>query len=313
MAKRQRRAKGEGSIFQSKNGEWRGYITIGYKPTGEQIKKWRYGKTEAEVRKKLRKIANLASSRIINAPQSYTLEEWLRHFSELRAPGIRPSSRNAHTYYINIIVPHLGTERLTKISRHRVQQFYTALVQQDLGISVRRHVHHFLKAALDEAYYHDAIVRNPAEGIVVPLGKPPKKAQTWQPSHIKAFLETARGDRFYAYFYLALTNGLRPGEALALRWDDLMIEEELLKIDETLGRVSPNQEYKPSIGPPKTQRSNRTIALSRDTLEVLLEHRRLQIEEQGRSKRWEDHGLIFPTTQVRLCQIAIFAGVTLFP
>jgi integrase len=79
--KRERRASGDGSIYKIANGNYRGSVTVGYDAkTGKQRRKYVRGKTEEEVRAKLRKLLPDSSNRVVNSPERVTVGEWLQRY-----------------------------------------------------------------------------------------------------------------------------------------------------------------------------------------------------------------------------------------
>jgi len=293
-----RRADGEGSIFPNKRkGGYSGYITIGKSPDGKQIKRWRYGKTKKEVARKLSSIRKFASTRIIKEPFNYTVKEWLDHFYELRAPGRRPRTRQSHIYYNNKIIKYLGSKKLDHLARHHIQTFYKALYEEGLGNWVRSKIHHHLNSAMKEAMAHDLLFKNPVQGVEIPKSKEEKKLKAWEPEQVIHFLETAKDDRFYAFFYLRFTTGLRIGETLALTWSKVDWDKKLILIDRNLSIADENLNYKPTMGPTKNDRSDRTIFISDDLIEVLLQHKNRQIKERIKAgRRWKENDLVFAST-----------------
>ncbi len=264
MPKKRRRGNGEGSIFQIKDGRWRGCITVGYAPDGRQLRKWRTASTQRELIQKLNQIAHLSSSKVVHAPESFTLEQWLERFMVFKVKDVRPRTQEAHRYYASKVMLHLGHKRLTALTRSHFRKLYGDLADEGLSVSVRRHVHHFVKAALNEAFQERIIDRNPAL-VDVPKGEPARKGVAWTPEQVDTFLTFARADRLYPLFYLLLHQGLRIGEALALTWDDY--DGERLTVKQTLSVV----DNALMLGPPKTGRGYRTFYLlpgARDVLEA---------------------------------------------
>lgn len=101
-----------------------------------------------------------------------------------------------------------------------------------------------------------------------------------------------RDHRLGALFTVALAVGLRHGEALGLRWDDVDLDAGTLTVRHALQRVG----GKLTLVDPKTQRSRRTIALPDVALTALREHRRRQLETRMAADYWDDQGFVFAST-----------------
>ena len=112
------------------------------------------------------------------------------------------------------------------------------------------------------------------------------------PEQARAFLEEAKGTRFEALFILALTTGMRQGELLGLRWQDVDLDGSRLHIRQTLC----SHGGKLTFGEPKTHRSQRAITLGAATVAGLRSHRIRQAEERlAAGPAWQDYGLVFTT------------------
>lgn len=288
MAK-DKNGNGEGSIFQLKDGTWRGFITLGFDSRGKQIKKWKRGKTRREVAEKLNKIAAQAGSHLITIPERITLTQWLERYTTLRSTEVRPSTRSSHQHYLSIIKPKLGHLLLHKLQSFHVSEFYAQLASS-YSLSVRRHLHHYFKAAMEDAFKQRLIERNPLTVIRTPQGEIKPAAKVWSAEEVKTFLLTADEDRLFPLFYLLLAIGARIGEVLALRWSDINAEK--IEISRTMSMVR----GKLLLGPPKTKRGNRTIYLSTDILDTLKRRKEDQDLEKDVASRWGDTELVFSTS-----------------
>ena len=97
-------------------------------------------------------------------------------------------------------------------------------------------------------------------------------------------------DRLEALYRLAIASGLRQGELLGLRWQDVDLETRTLSVRHIL------QQGTRTLAEPKTDRSRRTIALDAVPTEALRKHRVRQVEERmAAGQRWQDGGFIFAT------------------
>jgi integrase len=153
-------------------------------------------------------------------------------------------------------------------------------------------VHTTLHKALKQAVADGLIPRNVTEAVKAPR---PVKKEMKPLSHVQArtLLEAARGERLEALYALALTTGMRQGELLGLKWEDIDLEAGILHVRRTLSTATGGGIR---FGAPKTSRSRRSIRLPELALSSLKRHRRSQLEERMRlAGLWKDHDLVFTT------------------
>jgi integrase len=144
---------------------------------------------------------------------------------------------------------------------------------------------------LSNAEREELVMRNVAKLVKVPtprykIGKGLTVAQA------KTLLDAAKETRWYALYVTAATLGLRHGELLGLRWQDIDVGRATLTVAQTVARAA-GQLY---VGPAKSDASEATIPLPKVTRRVLEAHRRRQDDERPAAHRWEDHDLVFPST-----------------
>ena len=117
--------------------------------------------------------------------------------------------------------------------------------------------------------------------------------RTWDHNETMTFLEATSEDRLYALYLLTIHTGLREGEVLGLRWQDIDLERGVLSVRQTVVRIG----AKIAIGQPKSKNSYRTVALSNTVVQALKSHRRIILSEQLQAgSRYESNDLVFPTT-----------------
>ena len=88
---------------------------------------------------------------------------------------------------------------------------------------------------------------------------------------------------------LALHTGMRQGELLGLKWDDVDLDNATIRVRRTLTRHG----GKVALGEPKTRESRRTFRLTHKVVEALRSHRTRQLEEKLRARVYDDSGLVF--------------------
>ena len=256
-----RRANGEGNIRKRKDGRWEGRYTAGYDANGKAITKNVLGKTQAEVKDKLR--AAIEDSKKLDQVKagSYTLEQWLKlWYSVYVEPQVRYSTKEFyHNAIDHHIIPKLGNVKLEKLTMLQIQQFYNELLKsgrvqkknqpelKEHGLSPRmvQCVHVVLNKALEHAVEEKLILANPAKKCKIPKNMR-KEMYILPEALIGPYLSAAKEHGILAPMYLELTTGLRRGELLALRWEDLEVQNRTLSINKTGHQHTENAKFHPN-------------------------------------------------------------------
>ena len=270
MAKK--RANGEGNIRKRSDGRWEGRYTAGYHPdTGKRIIKNVLGRTQAEVKAKLKKAIEEAGSLDVAKAGKYTVAEWLRLWFEVYAkPNLRFSTAEYYRRGIELhTIPYIGEVKLNQLTTRQIQNLYRELQQNGrrraaqkskhpgLSSSTIRGVHTMLHSALDRAVKEKLLLHNPAEDCVVPKLQR-QEMRTLKPEDMRAYLEAAERRGVLALFYLELVSGIRKGELAALLWSDLDAEHGTISVSKQVGR-----------------NAVREISIPREAVELLVqEHQR---------------------------------------
>ena len=278
-----RRANGEGNIRKRKDGRWEGRYTAGYDPeSGKRIIKNVLGKTQAEVKEKLKAAISESQRLDVSKAGTYTVASWVKTWYEVYAePRIRPNTKAYYTNYIeNHIVPGIGNISLDKLTTIQIQRFYNNLQKsgrvqrknfpelKDKSLSPRvvRGVHTLLHNCLEQAVAERLILANPAQGCKLPqLEK--REMKILPQEKIGMYLAEAERRGLLAAFYLELTTGLRRGELLALLWTDLDVENMTISVSKQVNRL--NGEL--VVSQPKTPNSIRKLAIPQRAVELLVE------------------------------------------
>ncbi len=290
MAKK--RGNGEGSIYRRKDGRWVGQYTV-YTAKGPKYR-YIYGKTRAAVAEKLMKAMSDRNGGFFFDAESLTVGEYLdRWLSDSVRGTVRVSTFERHEGIIRThIKPALGRIKLKNLTPTHVRGLHREKLDADLAPATVRKIHSTLHKALSQAVSDGLIPRNAAD---VKAPRPaPEEMRPLSEDDARAFLETAEAsdDRFDPLYVLAITTGLRRGELLGLRWDDVDLERGKLRV----GRALVREGSQHIAGETKTRRGRRQVNLTPRTVNVLKAHRRRQLEERMRlSGLYKDHGLIFAT------------------
>jgi integrase len=244
-----------------------------------------------------------------------TVAGWLEHWLATRTAQRASTLRGYRSHVRVYLTPYLGRIPLAELTVGQVQAMFSAL-GRDLGsgaglttaASLAR-IRATLRTALNAALRHGLIAVNPACRIELPPASRPRavvwtaaRIEEWRRTGVRPavavwtagqtgqFLHTIRDHRLYAAYHLIALRGLRRGEAAGLRWCDLDLDNGVATISQQL------QQYdgRTVIGPPKTARSARTIALDRTTVAALRRHRQQQALERLRmGESYQDSGFVF--------------------
>jgi len=290
--KTKKRGPNEGTIFKRADGRWCAQPSLGY-VNGKRHRPTIYGQSYAEVRDKLARVLANAQQGIMPANKRITvtafLDQWLEDsVKPSRAP--RTYASYAETVRLHL-VPALGRIMLDKLTPQDVQRMMRA--GERAGLAARTVSYHrtVLRIALGQAVKWGMIGRN-----VAALVAPPKavryEGRTLTPDEAKQLLKTVGGDRLEALYAVALAVGLRQGEALGLRWQDIDLEGRTLTVRNQMQRIN----GKLTLTEPKTAHSRRTVALPSVVVAALHRHCERQAEERAwAGSRWQESGLVFTT------------------
>jgi integrase len=221
-------------------------------------------------------------------------------------PAIRPTIRattflSYEGHIDNHLSPELGRIPLQQVSAAHINALYSKLLSEGkaskakkkdteevkktpLAPATVRRVHATLHRALRDAVRWNLIGRNPADAADPPraVGCAGATVNVWSIADIKKFLTYERKDLHYALWLLLITTGMRRGEALGLRWQDLDLKAHTIAIRQTRVQLG----YETIVSTPKTQKGRRLVALDPATAAALSELRTRREEEcasQGRT------------------------------
>ena len=297
MAKGKRRGNGEGCIRKRKDGSFEARITLRKTGPGKYKQRSIYGKTRAEVAKRLAEMLDQNHKGILAEPSKITVAECLERSIANRV-NITEASRYKLRCETKPLVELIGDVRLQELRAHHVRDAYTGLANQGLSLRAQQKAATHLRGALREAVLEDIVMRNVAEGIRVSaprVEEEEKTASAWRPNEIAAFLDASQDDPLYPVFYLMLTLGLRRGEALGLSWSAVDLENASLHVRQALSTTGRGN--KAEIKAVKTPSSRRELALSHDVVTLL----EVQKEKQDQAcaflgSDWVNTGLVFTTS-----------------
>jgi integrase len=290
MAKR--RGNGEGSITRhKKSGLYMARYTV-ETPAGPK-RKTIYGKKRENVAEKLADALSDRNKGIVFDDENMTVTEFFdRWLSDAVRGTVRESTYSRDKYLmVNHIKPALGRLKLKNLNALHLQGLYRERLDAGLSGSTVQKIHHVIHKALTQAVRWDLIPRNPADSVKAPTPAP-KEMHPLSAGEARKLLDAARGDRLEALYVLAVHTGMRRGELLGLKWEDVDLDGQTVRVRRTLTRIDNGRRL--ALGEPKTRKSRRTVRLTQKAVEALRSHRKRQLEEKLRvGGLYQDQGLVF--------------------
>lgn len=296
MVKKKQKGNGTGTVYPRKNkaGKIIGYRGSYFTPDGKR--RYVSAKRKGEAEKALRQAMSDADRGLIFDADNLMLSEYLdRWLSDSVANTVKATTFERYEQITRLhLKPALGRVKLKGITPTHVRGLYREKL--DGGISSRtvRYIHTTLHKALKQAVMDGLIPRNATEAV-----KPPQPSREEMhpltPEQAKHFLQTAHeaGDRLEALYVLAIHTGLRQGELLGLKWDDVDLEDGSLQVRRTLAITKSG----PVFTAPKTAGSRRSVKLTSAAIEALRGHLKRQLAEMDKvGSLWDPgdaDGLIF--------------------
>jgi integrase len=288
MGKTKSRANGDGDVFPRKNkaGKITSYRGAYVGPDGKR--RYVSGKTKEEARKALREARSGADQGLVFDAARLTVVEYLDRWLKDSVQGsVRRSTYESYDRQVRrYVTPAVGRVRLNALTPAHVQGLYREMQDRGLSAQTVEYTHAVLHRALKQAVRWSMVPRNVCDAVDVPQVRR-EEMHPLTPEQARRFLDAARGERLEALYVVAVYAGLRPGELLALGWED--VDRGILHVNRALSDGE--------FTTPKTKRSRRRIDLSAGSIAALRRHRVRQLEERmARAGLWRDHALVFPSS-----------------
>lgn len=284
----ERREKGMGTVYQRPNGSWAGRIDHGFDSNGKKKYKYFSGKTEAEVKKKIREYIQ-SNSKVVVEKKTVTVEGYILNWAKLYKKGsIRDSSYDAIEKTIkNQIVPYIGMIQLQQLTSDDIQKLITELKEKrGYSHSTVKKAYDCLKEMLTHATINDDIIKNPILLVNMPDKRQfaKKEIRFFNREESASIIEEAtrvysNGKPVYIYgdaYILMLNTGIRMGEAIGLEKSDWDAANKTLHICRNVQSVFKRDNDGERTGgkelvynPTKTYSGDRYIPLNKNATEAI--------------------------------------------
>jgi integrase len=253
-----RRGRGEGSVYQRKDGSWVAQLNGTY----------RYARTEEAAKARLYKLlAGAEAARPENITVATHFDDYLKHVQTNLKPRTVKRYREAIEAHLK---PAFGKQKLHTLDARKIEAMYIRKLEQGLSPASIHVLHAVLSASMKRAVRLKLIQHNPRQYVQKPRIEPDDDndgVMVFDPSEVQAILSAAKSDPLEALYVLVLSTGCRVGEVLALKRSDVELQAGTLRISRTV--------YNGVVGTPKSKRGRRTITLPKLAYDALERHIKL--------------------------------------
>ena len=245
-----RRGRGDGSVYQRKDGSW----------VAQFQGKYRYAQTEDAAKLKLYKMLTGAEE---SKPNNITVRKLLDEYITHASINLKPRTVKRYREAIEVhLKPALGKDKLHELDAMRIEEVYAKKLEQSVSPSTIQLIHAVLSGALKRGVRLKLVQHNPCKDVEVPrIERAEVEPFTKEAA---ALLSAASKDRLRCLWVLSLTTGMRQGELVGLKAGDVDIRAGKLRITRTV--------YNGIVGTPKSKRSKRIIKLPHMAFDALTAH-----------------------------------------
>lgn len=280
-----RRGNNEGSIYLRKDGIWVGAVSMA---TGRR--KTMYGRSRDEVRRKLATALHSRESGTLTDSRRQTVAQFLDFWlSDVAKPSVRTWTYRGYEVHVRLhLKPALGHLALERLEPAHVQALLNRKLKEGLSPKSVRYIRGTLRTALQQAVRWGYLSRNAASLVDGPRSER-YEIKPLDGAEARKLLDALTDDRLRALYSVALTIGLRQGEALGLRWQDIDLATGYIHVRKQLQRIDGEFE----LVDLKTQRSRRTLAMPATIVDELRQHEQRQAAELLDHPRTNQLDLVF--------------------
>ena len=265
----------KGHIRERSRGSWEVILRFKDAENGRwRQRQWTVRGRKRDAERKRTELLYLYDNRRLPEQASPTVATYLRQWLEEIEDSVSEKTRVGYEYAVRVhIIPALGQFRLADLRPQRIENFYAKLRKSGrkdgkpggLSAGTVSNVHRAFRTALENALRHQLLTSNPAAIARRPHVER-REPQALSQDQLEVLLNEAKGEWIYPLVHVAAFTGMRSGELLAVRWDDIDLKGARLHVRQTV-RQLPGRGF--VFSGPKTKRSRRTVSLSPSVVETL--------------------------------------------
>ena len=254
MAKR--RANGEGSLYQTKDGKWNCQLMVGYKPDGTRDIRSLRADTQRDVIRIREDLKRKMAEGLLVA-EDLRFEEWADAWFENHQDNIKPTTQESYRYTLRILKDYFGRRRLAEIKAMDIEQFLKKLRKDGRSYSYIAQCRGMLFQIFNKAAANDFITKNPVAFADKMRKEPPKEKDAFTADEMRILFRELPDDRIGWSIRLLLATGMRTQELLGLEPRHIAMDGSSITIAQAVVKVKGSVD----IGTPKSHDSYRTIPI----------------------------------------------------
>jgi integrase len=285
------------NVKKRSEGKKKWLARVSWQVGGKQVQKGKRFATQAEAVRWAREEETKLDRGIMIRPAKISLDEYLDGWLASMMEANQRTKEHYGAMLSRYIRPKLGSVRLDQLTTHAIRSVLAGLSAKGLSPRTVNYARAVLRLALNRAVEDGLLAVNPAvaRGMVPP--RVHREQRVLSREQVRTLLDTSRDTRWGALWSVLVYTGMRPGEALGLKWDDLNLNAGTAQIRRALvpqrkdasGRVW-------RVEDTKTAGSRRMIRLLAATVDALKRHRDEQgVERLVAGEGYQDHGFVFAT------------------
>lgn len=294
-----KRSNGEGTIFKRNDGRW---CAAFYDNAPCPRRHFVYGSTQAEVKKKLKEKKEALEKGGQKKEEEYTLESWVLYYLEnYKKNEVKPTTFSTYMdqYNKHIKGEEIGKIKLSRLTSEMLQRLYNSKNSVGYNAKTIKHMYVLINSSLKKAVQLKIVTENVNDVTVIPRPRE-FQAKTLSAEDISKIVNHAKEEELYPIIILTLYTGMRKGEVMALKWENVNWEDRELYIEGSLCSVPKENardgksKYEYKVLSPKTEKSRRAVPLMGMAYEALeIQKQRQDKIRQKYQLIYEDEGFVF--------------------
>lgn len=216
------------------------------------------------------------------------VDAWFEYWIDLKKKTVRPNTvRNYSERYERNIKNVIGNKLLTEVKPIHCQKIFSDMADEGYKTTTIYQTRIALYNMLEFAKENEVIITNPCKKSVKSyIGKPSDKKEALTIDDQRRFLAAAKGQSYEYQYRFALQTGLRTGELVGLKWEDINFERKTLTIERSMEFRYKVGEWR--VGPPKSKSGYRTIPLTDEAICILKAQKEKNRKLKVIDKEWAD-------------------------